>query len=114
MANATPTAAVAPLWTTVEIALESELEDGVLMVYAGDEQILRMKLADFRRQAAANPSRALLRFLPPRRVAFRVYAAVGRQPAKLATAEADLGSGERRRLRIRLPRGGERVRADFE
>ena len=111
---AAPVTAQPPLWTTVEIALDSELEDGVLMVYAGDEQILRMKLADFRRQAAANPSRALLRFLPPRRVAFRVYAAVGRQPARLATAEADLASGERRRLRIRLPRGGERVRADFE
>ena len=84
------------------------------MVYASDEQILRMKLADFRRQAAANPSRALLRFLPPRRVAFRVYTVVGRQPARMATAEADLTSGERRRLNVRLARGGERVRVDFE
>ncbi len=109
-----PAAVPAPLWTTLEVSFESELEDGVLMLYAGDEQILRMKFADFRRQAAANPSGALLRFLPPRRVAFRVYAAVGRKPARLATAEADLGSGERRRLRIRLVGGGDRVRADFE
>jgi tRNA A-37 threonylcarbamoyl transferase component Bud32 len=111
--EAAPARPAAPISTTVDIALETEAEDGVLVIYAGDHQVVRMSFDAYRRAVAVNPSGALLRVFPPERVTFRVYAALARQPARLATVEADLTSGARRRLVVKLPTD-HRVRAALE
>ena len=84
----------------LELAFQSTLDDGVLTIYAGSEQLLRARFKDLD-PARVNPLLQARHSLAPGKTTFRAYTTIRRLPAQMATLEADVRDGARLRLSVR-------------